>query len=79
MRTAPAELRSGKERGDRNVAIPIVPGASFGASRRTSSDMPTRSRCRSVSLVVIQRQLGHANLGITSVYLQGIESSETVG
>src|SRR5436305_5840182 len=31
-----------------------------------------------VSLVVIQRQLGHANLGITSVYLQGIDSSEIV-
>jgi hypothetical protein len=28
--------------------------------------------------VVIQRQLGHANLGITSVYLQGIESSEII-
>src|SRR5689334_12574845 len=27
-----------------------------------------------VPLVVIQRQLGHANLGITSVYLQGIDS-----
>ena len=29
-----------------------------------------------VSLVVIQRQLGHANLGVTSIYLQGIASSE---
>jgi hypothetical protein len=28
---------------------------------------------------VIQRQLGqHANLGITSVYLQGIDSSEII-
>jgi site-specific recombinase XerD len=31
-----------------------------------------------VPLVVIQRQLGHANLGITSIYLQGIESSEII-
>ena len=31
-----------------------------------------------VPLVVIQRQLGHANLGITSVYLQGIDSSEVI-
>ncbi len=31
-----------------------------------------------VPLVVIQRQLGHVNLGITSVYLQGIDSSEIV-
>ncbi len=27
-----------------------------------------------VPLVVIQRQLGHANLGITSIYLQGIDT-----
>ncbi len=31
-----------------------------------------------VPLVVIQRQLGHANLGLTSTYLQGIDSSEIV-
>jgi integrase/recombinase XerD len=31
-----------------------------------------------VPLVVIQRQLGHPNLGITSIYLQGIDSSEII-
>lgn len=31
-----------------------------------------------VPLVVIQRQLGHANLGITSIYLQGIDNSEII-
>jgi site-specific recombinase XerD len=31
-----------------------------------------------VSLNVIQRQLGHANLGITSVYLQGIDAGEII-
>src|SRR5207302_1398804 len=31
-----------------------------------------------VPIVVIQRQLGHANLGVTSVYLQGIDSSEII-
>jgi integrase/recombinase XerD len=31
-----------------------------------------------VPLVVIQRQLGHANLGITSVYLQGIANAEII-
>ena len=31
-----------------------------------------------VPLVVIQRQLGHANLGITSVYFRGIDSSEII-
>lgn len=31
-----------------------------------------------VPLVVIQRQLGHANLGITSIYLQGIDNAEII-
>lgn len=31
-----------------------------------------------VPLNVIQRQLGHANLGITSVYLEGIDSAEII-
>jgi integrase len=31
-----------------------------------------------VPLIVIQRQLGHSNLGITSVYLQGIYSGEII-
>ena len=31
-----------------------------------------------VPLIVIQRQLGHTSLGVTSIYLQGIDSSEIV-
>jgi site-specific recombinase XerD len=31
-----------------------------------------------VALNVIQRQLGHANLGVTSIYLQGIDHSEVI-
>jgi site-specific recombinase XerD len=31
-----------------------------------------------VPLVVIQRQLGHSNLGITSIYLQGIDNAEII-
>ncbi|MCA1695261.1 MAG: site-specific integrase [Actinobacteria bacterium] len=31
-----------------------------------------------VALMVIQRQLGHANLGITSIYLQGIDNHEII-
>jgi site-specific recombinase XerD len=31
-----------------------------------------------VPLLVIQRQLGHANLGITSIYLQGIDNAEII-
>jgi site-specific recombinase XerD len=29
-------------------------------------------------LIIIQRQLGHSNLGITSVYLRGIDSGEII-
>ena len=32
----------------------------------------------SVPLIVIQRQLGHSNLGMTSVYLQGIDNAEII-
>jgi hypothetical protein len=43
---------------------------------------PARARGRDgtegAPLNVIQRQLGHANLGITSIYLQGIDSSEII-
>jgi len=31
-----------------------------------------------VPLNVIQRQLGHTNLRVTSVYLQGIDSAEII-
>jgi integrase/recombinase XerD len=31
-----------------------------------------------VPLNVIQRQLGHRNLGVTSIYLQGIDAGEII-
>jgi integrase/recombinase XerD len=31
-----------------------------------------------VPLNIIQRQLGHANLGTTSIYLQGIDTGEII-
>jgi site-specific recombinase XerD len=34
--------------------------------------------CEGVPLIVIQRQLGHSNLGITSIYLQGIDNAEII-
>jgi integrase len=34
--------------------------------------------CEGVPLIVIQRQLGHSSLGITSGYLQGIDSGEII-
>jgi hypothetical protein len=31
-----------------------------------------------ISLIVIRRQLGNTNLGITSIYLEGIDSAEII-
>ena len=31
-----------------------------------------------IPLNIIQRQLGHANLGVTSIYLQGIDNGEII-
>jgi hypothetical protein len=31
-----------------------------------------------VPLNVIQRQLGHTNLGVTSIYLQGVDNAEII-
>jgi integrase len=38
--------------------------------RRYPADPPT--------IIVIQRQLGHTSLGVTSIYLQGIDSAEII-
>jgi hypothetical protein len=53
--------------------------AAAGVRRRfapTSSVTHTRSRWPAKASR--QRQLGHANLGITSIYLQGIDNSEII-
>ena len=66
----------------------VVPGA-FGAWCRVLRDWGTWElpdmlayaigyARQGVPLIVIQRQLGHSNLGITSVYLQGIDSAEII-
>ena len=62
-----------------------------GRSRESSSPSQRRTSCgqnrcpiavemsrEGISLIVIQRQLGHADLAITSRYLQGIDSTEII-
>ena len=46
----------------------------------TSCVTPTASRwhTKASRWWLIQRQLGHGNLGITSIYLQGIDSAEII-
>jgi len=40
---------------------------------------PSIRGCSSAEgLIVIQRQLGHSNLGITSAHLRGIDSAEVI-
>jgi hypothetical protein len=48
-------------------------------SRRISSATPTPSNSPTrVPLNIIQRQLGNTNLGVTSIYLQGIDNAEII-
>jgi hypothetical protein len=58
---------------------PRPPPASGVGSPPPAPATATRSRWpRSVPLLVVQRQLDHSNLGITSVYLQGIDNAEII-
>ena len=54
--------------------------ACVGALRRTSSGHAhaVEMAREDVPLIVIQRQLGHTNLGITSIYLQGTDNTEII-
>jgi hypothetical protein len=53
------------------------------AVRGSGAFAPTNSRHehavhRAFPMVVIHRQLGHSNLGVTSICLQGIDSTEII-
>jgi len=48
------------------------------AERRARRTLAVEMAHEDVPLIVIQRQLGHSNLGIMSVYLQGIDNAETI-
>jgi site-specific recombinase XerD len=58
-------------------------GAAAGVRRRFAPHQLRHAHAvelahEGVPLLVIQRQLGHSNLGITSVYLQGIDNAEII-
>src|SRR4051794_35290452 len=72
---------------------PSSPAAARAELRRTATTAGVRRRFaphqlrhahavemahEGVSLIVIQRQLGHSNLGITSIYLQGMDNAEII-
>jgi site-specific recombinase XerD len=59
------------------------PAAAAGVRRRFAPHQLRHAHAvemarEGVPLIVIQRQLGHSNLGITSVYLQGIDNAEII-
>jgi site-specific recombinase XerD len=54
-----------------------------GIRRRFAPHQPRHAHAielarEGVALNVIQRQLGHVNLGTTSIYLQGIDTEEII-
>jgi len=72
---------------------PWSPAAARAELRRTAATAGVRRRFaphqlrhahavemahEGVPLIVIQRQLGHSNLGITSIYRQGIDNAEII-
>jgi integrase len=63
---------------------PPAPHRSEGGSPATFRATPASPRHavemarERVPLNVIQRQLGHVNLGVTSVYLDGIDTAEII-
>ena len=59
-----------------SLSAPACDDALHGTSCGTRT--PSSSRGEGVPLIVIQRQLGHSNLGITSIYLQGIDNAEII-
>jgi hypothetical protein len=69
---------------DRNAVDPTGPDRISYAfverpdTRRCPMRRPVQLAREGVPLIVIQRQLGHTNLGITSVYLQGIDNTEII-
>ena len=54
-----------------------------GVRRRFAPHQPRHAHAvemarEGIPLNIIQRQLGHANLGVTSIYLQGIDNGEII-
>jgi integrase/recombinase XerD len=79
--------------GGRTRGRPLTTTSVRQKLRRTAARAGVRRRCaphqlrhayavemarEGVPLNVIQRQLGHANLGITSVYLEGIDNAQII-
>jgi hypothetical protein len=57
----------------------VINGPTCGGQwSRAAARADLRTTAEGVPLVVIQRQLGHSNLGITSVHLQSMDNAEII-
>ena len=72
-----AELPCGRIRTARDPYTQC-PAISAGPPINCGTRTPSRWRHESVPLIVVQRQLGHSNLGITSIYVRGIDNAEVI-
>jgi hypothetical protein len=71
--------RSPRDKGQHYPADPPTIGEIVAVMRHAGSDVyGARLRALIVPLIVIQRHLGRTNLGITSIYLPGIDSTEII-
>jgi hypothetical protein len=69
----------GHGRARRCDAEPHTPAyAAVLCHTRSVTRTPSNSHAKGVAPNVIQRQLGHRNLGVTSIYLEGIDPSEII-
>jgi hypothetical protein len=69
---APLAAGPGRAPGSGSSSVGLPPGpVCGGGSRRISCATPTPSSSPA-------RELGHANLGTTSIYLQGIDTEEII-
>ncbi len=75
----PAGGRAARPRPAFNCAtLPREPGCVVGLPLISCACPRLEMSREGVPLVVIQRQLGHANLGVTSVCLRGIDNAEVI-
>ena len=61
-----------------SAASALSPASAAGSLHQLRHAHAVEMAREGVPLPVIQRQLGHAHLGITSTYLQGIDTSEII-
>ena len=64
--------------GHRRAVVTLASGMRSGRSRKGWRAHAVELAREGVPLNVIQRQLGHANLGTTSIYLSGIDTEEII-